>query len=233
MAARSACSWKVANQTAADGHQVSVCVTRSRHILADALRAEIAVTTLNRRRRFEWGAMKNFSRLVRDHKIDVLHAHSRSTLAFLSLAKTMGLIYLPIILHDHYGKIETDPSIPLWFRLWAKYFVHHYVGVYAKLATWAEAAGMPQERISVIENALDLTPFCQAAPLDLRQELGLPGDILIGIVACGLRYEKGIDVLLEAVARCSCRNSITILVAGGTAIGFMPRHAGNKPRPLA
>jgi glycosyltransferase involved in cell wall biosynthesis len=205
---------EIANQSAADGHQVAVCITRSQHILADSLRPEIAVTILNRRRRFEWDGMKNFATLIRDRKIDIIHAHSRSTFAFLSLAKTMRLIHPPIILHDHYG-IETDPSIPLWFRIWAKHFLHHYVGVYSKLAAWAEAAGLPQEKISVIENALDLRPVCQAAPLNLRRELGLPAWVLIGIVAGGIRPEKGIDVLLEALGRCSCRHLIKILVAGG------------------
>jgi glycosyltransferase involved in cell wall biosynthesis len=206
---------EIANQTAADGHQVSVCVTRSQHILADSLRPGIALTTLNRGRRFEWDAMKIFATLIKDQKVEVIQAHSRSTFAFLSLAKTLRLIHPPIILHDHYGSIEIDPSIPLWFRIWAKHFLHHYVGVYSKLATWAEAAGLPQEKISVIENALDLKPVCQAVPLDLRRELGLPAQVLIGIVAGGIRPEKGIDVLLEAVARCSCRHLIKILVAGG------------------
>jgi glycosyltransferase involved in cell wall biosynthesis len=205
---------EIANQTAADGHQVSVCVTRSQCTLAGSLRHEIALTTLNRRRRFEWAAMKNFSRLVKDHKVEVLHAHSRSTLAFLSFNRTLGLINLPIIFHDHYG-IEIDPSIPLWFRLWAKHCLHHYVGVSSKLATWAEAAGIPKERISVIENALELTPFCQASPLDLRREFDIYGDVLVGIVACGIRYEKGVDLLLEAISQCSCRHSIKIMVAGG------------------
>jgi len=206
---------EIANQTAANGHRVSVCVTRSQCTLAAAFQSDIALTTLNRRCRFEWVAMKNFASLINDQKVDILQAHSRSTFAFLSLGKTLGLIHLPIILHDHYGGVEINSSIPLWFRIWAKYFVHHYVGVYAKLATWAEAAGIPKKRISVIENALDLKSFCQAAPLDLRRELGILGDVLIGIVGCGLRYEKGIDVLLEAVARCSCHHSLTILVAGG------------------
>jgi glycosyltransferase involved in cell wall biosynthesis len=206
---------EIANQTAAVGHRVSVCVTRSRRILADSLRPGITLTTLNRGRRFDWAAMKNFATLIKDQKTDVIHVHSRSTFAFLSLAKTLRLIHPPIILHDHYGSIEIDPSIPLWFRIWAKHSLHHYVAVYSKLATWAETAGIPKGKISVIENALDLKPVCQAAPLDLRRELGLPARVLIGIVAGGIRPEKGIDVLLEAVARCSCRHLIKILVAGG------------------
>jgi glycosyltransferase involved in cell wall biosynthesis len=205
---------EIANQTAADGHQVSVCVTRSQCALAGSFRHGIALTTLNRSRRFDWDAFNNFASIIKYQKVEVLHAHSRSTLAFLSFAKTLGLIHIPIIFHDHYG-IEIDPSIPLWFRLWAKHCLYHYVGVYSKLATWAEAAGIPKERISVIENALDLKPLCQASPLDLRREFGIAGDVLIGIVAGGIRYEKGIDALLEAIARSSCRHLITILVAGG------------------
>lgn len=206
---------EIANRSAADGYRVSVCVTRSGCALASTLRPEIGLQVLDRRRRFDWAAIRRFAALVRDQHVDLLHAHGRSTFSFLAMTKSIGLIKAPIVLHDHYGSIEFDTSIPLWFRLWAKRWASHYVGVYTKLVACAEAAGISREKISVIDNALDLSRIQLAAPLDVRKEFGIEDDAAIGIVVGSLRWDKGIDLLLEAVARSSYRRSAKFLIVGG------------------
>lgn len=205
---------EIANSAAADGHEVSVCVTRSGCALADTLRPGIRLWVLGRRNRFDWPAIGRLAALVRDQRVDVLHVHGRSTFSLLALTKSAGLIKAPIVLHDHCG-IELDASVPLWFRFWAKRWASHYVGVYAKLAAWAEVAGISREKTSVIDNALDLSRIQQAVPLDLRKEFGIEDDVPVGIVVGGLRRNKGIDLLLEAVAQSSYCRAAKILVVGG------------------
>ena len=159
--------------------------------------------------------MKRFAGLVEQHRIDLIQAHSRSTLAFLAVLKTLKMIRVPIVFLDHYGKIDIDTSVPGWFRWWGKYCLSHYVGVCEALGAWAQSAGAPPQKISVIENGLDLSPLMQAEPLDLRKELDIPPEVLIGIVVGGLRHEKGTDVLIEAVAQCPRAQTAKILVVGG------------------
>jgi len=159
--------------------------------------------------------MLEFASLVKNRNVNILHAHGRSTFSFLALAKTAGLIRTPIVLHDHFGMIELDTSIPPWFRLWAKRWVTHYVGVCSKLGQWGETAGIPRERISVTNNALEFGRIQGAVPFNIRESLGIPNEIPIGIMVGGQRPEKGLDVLLESVASSKYRDAVKILVVGG------------------
>lgn len=54
---------ELSNQAEQDGHRVAVCVTRSETTLAAGLRPEIDLWVLGRRRRFDFPAMKRFTRI--------------------------------------------------------------------------------------------------------------------------------------------------------------------------
>ncbi|MBI3415667.1 MAG: glycosyltransferase [Verrucomicrobia bacterium] len=206
----------IANATAEDGHAVSVCVTRTEADLGGELRRDVPLWILGRQKRFDWLAMWRFAKKIRADKIELLHAHQRSTFAFLALLKTLGLVRVPIVLHDHFGQIEIDQSVPLWFRAWGRFCVGHYVGVYQRLADWAAAGGVDRSRIDAIGNAQDLRRLQQAPAKDLRREFSIRDDELIGITVAGLRHEKGIHVLLAALAQRTSKRLIKILVVGGT-----------------
>jgi glycosyltransferase involved in cell wall biosynthesis len=147
--------------------------------------------------------------------VDLLHVHGRSTFSFAATVKTLGLNRIPILLHDHYGQIEIDRSVPLWFKLWGRHFVERYVGVYAKLADWAVAAGVPRPKCGAIGNALDLTRVRQAVPVDFKKEFGVAEGERVGLVVAGIRPEKGTAVLLEAIAKLSGGHAVKIVLVGG------------------
>lgn len=204
----------IANASAEQGHRISVCVTRSRTDLAPELSAEINLLTLNRHRRFELTPMRKFAGRISDENVTVLHVHGRSSFAFCALAKSMRMFSRPIILHDHFG-IELNSAVPMWFLLIGKKYVDAYVGVYEKLAVWAASAGIPQDKISVIGNALDLTRFRPQSNNALRDQLDIPTETIVGLVICGIREEKGIDLLINAVALIKDPKPFLIVVAGG------------------
>lgn len=204
---------ELANQTTGDGHQVSVCVTRSQTTLAKDLDGQIKTWVLNRTKRFDWIAMRRFARLVARERVDVLHSHGRSSFSFLALLKTLGAVRQPIVMHDHYG-IEIDSAVPLWFKFWAKREVGHYVGVSQSLSQWAQSAGLLNNRISVIHNVLDLSRIETAASLPIRDELSIACDVPLGIVIGGVCREKGIDVLIDAVTRSKRGRAGKILIVG-------------------
>lgn len=205
----------IANATAADGHRVSACITRAGRDLATNLRPDVPLWVLGRQKRFDWAAMKHFASIVEEQRVDLLHAHGRSTFSFVALVKALGLVRTPILLHDHHGQIEIDSSIPLWFKLWGRHYLERYVGVYAKLGDWAAAAGVPRSKIGVIGNALDLGRIRNASPADLRKEFNVAKNKRVGIVVAGIRPEKGIFVLLEALAKLSHHDAVKIIIAGG------------------
>jgi glycosyltransferase involved in cell wall biosynthesis len=203
----------IANSTSAEGHQVSACATRHGGDLAADLQPEIKFWELRRKRRFDWGALRCFATLAQDSEIDLFHVHGRSTFAFLAFAKALGLIDSPIVIHDHFGN-ESDTSVPYWFRWTSSRWASHYVGVCLKLGSWADNAGIPRDRVSIIQNALDLERIREAPHVTIREELDIRDDIPIGIVVGGLRHAKGIDLLIQAVARSSHSHRAKFLIVG-------------------
>jgi glycosyltransferase involved in cell wall biosynthesis len=220
---------EIANQTLAAGADVSVCVTRGGCDMAAQLKTGVPICVLERTRRLDWAAMRRFARWVQQQKPDVIHSHGRTTLSFLVFVKTLGLIRQPLVMHDHTGKARRDTAAPLWFRALARRRIAHYVGVCAELDAWAERNGIPSERRSLIPGALDLrngangttgSSFGASGPdlrakFDIRREFRVPQDALIGVCLGGVRPEKGIDTLLAAVARSTCRGAFKIVVVGG------------------
>src|SRR5688500_13166482 len=61
------------------GRQVEVCVTRTDTRLASALRPEIRMLVLGRRRTWDLGALFTFARHCLAQSAVVLHAHGRSS----------------------------------------------------------------------------------------------------------------------------------------------------------
>lgn len=204
----------IANATVADGHRVSVCVTRADDTLARELDPRVELLVLRRRGRVDPAALVRLAAWLRRRKIDVVHAHMRSNLVFALALRAMNLVRAPIVFHDHYGTIETDNSIPPWFRV-GRRWIAHYVGVYDRLCEWAGRAGVPAARTTTIPNALDLARLRGAAPVDLRAELGVAPDVPIGVMVGRLRRDKGVELLLEAVARSRHRGRMRVVLVGG------------------
>ena len=222
---------EIANQTDEAGTTVSVCVTRDGLDMTARLNFGIAVLTLARTRRLDWGAMRRLADWVERQNVDVIHSHGRSTFSFLALLTEFGLIRRPLVMHDHYGRAEQDTSLPLWFRAWARRHVAHYAGGCAAMDAWAQRARIPGERRSLICCALDLrhaagsgnanatetsggAANAVAAP-DPRTEFGAPPGVVLGICLGGVRPQKGIDTLLAAAARSRRRGAFRIVVVGG------------------
>ncbi|MBI5256413.1 MAG: glycosyltransferase, exosortase A system-associated [Burkholderiales bacterium] len=77
--------------------------------------------------------------------------------------------------------------------------------------------GVPNERITVIPNAVDVATFAFGAQPDpaLRTKLGLDGAIVLGFAGSFYGYE-GIDLLIEALRRMlPTRPELRVLLVGG------------------
>lgn len=205
----------LANAMAADGQQVSVCLLDNRGLLAEQLRPEVPVHVLARRSPLELPALRRLAALVRQQQVGLLHVHGRRSFLFAALAKAFGRLPVPLLLHDHHGAIEIDPTVPLWFRLWGWRQVDRYVGVSAKLADWAVAGGVPRDKTCVMADALDLNRIEAAPTVDLRAEFGVNPTERVGLVVCGLRREKGILQLLEALSTVVARHPVKVVIVGG------------------
>jgi glycosyltransferase involved in cell wall biosynthesis len=204
----------LANQTVEDGAQASVCITRSAADIAGELDSRIDLCILNRKKRFDSKAMSKFANFVNTRQIDLIHCHGRSSFSLAAFSRAIKDIQSPLLLHDHYGKIEIDTSVPLWFRLWGKKYIAAYVGVSESLGRWAHSAGIRDEKINVIDNALNLARIQKSNSFNIREELKLPDQVLIGVVIAGLRNEKGIDFLIEALSKSKSLSKFYVVVIG-------------------
>lgn len=205
----------IANATVRTGDRVSVCVTRGEVALAAQLDPRIELLVLGRQRRVDdVAAAVRLARWIRAHGVEVLHVHMRSSLKYVLLLRALRAIRVPVVFHDHYGSIEIDPSIPRWFRAGHR-FIAQYVGVHEKLRAWAEAGGMPRAQTTTIENCIDLSRLTSARTVDLRAELGIAAAVPLGLLVASFKREKGIDLMIEAVALARHRRQLRIAVAGG------------------
>lgn len=205
---------EIANATCRKEFNVSVCVTRSTSTLANELNSNPSLYVLKRKSRFDIQGFRSLKAATKAQHVDLFHVHGRSSFSFLAFASIFGIVNVPIILHDHTGWIEVDHSIPLWFRILGKPMIAHYVGVHEKLGQWAQAAGIPSKRISVIENSLDLSRFHNVKSLSTRRELNIEGHQLLGVMVGGSKRQKGFSYLIEALSKCKNRNNIKFLVVG-------------------
>jgi glycosyltransferase involved in cell wall biosynthesis len=212
----------IANRTVADGHRVSVCVTRTTTTLARELDPRIRLLVLGRRTRVSPLALLRLARFVRGERVDVIHAHMRSTVAFVLQLRVSRAIRTPIVFHHHgfalhagttAGTVEIDTSVPTWFRIGQR-FVGHYVGVYDKLTAWARRAGMDVARTSTIPNAIDFARFTGAPVADIRGELGLDAGAVVALLVATVRRDKGIEMLIDALARTAARDRVHVVIAG-------------------
>ncbi len=146
---------------------------------------------------------------------DLVHAHGlRVALIGVLAAQRAGL---PALFTAH--NLLT-PLSPLPRRIFAHigHCAAAVIAVSQAVADTLVAAGVTPEKITVIPNGIDLTPFDAASePVALRTNLGLPAETLLVVAVGRLAPEKGFDVLLQAFPRVvnRCPQARLLLVGGG------------------
>jgi len=201
---------ELANRTVGDGHRASVCVTRAGLALAPRLDPRIEVLVLDRRSRFALRPLARLARWLRDREVTIVHCHGRSSFSLVSVLRAVRAMSQPIVLHDHRG-VQLHPAVPAWFRIAGRGLAAYAAVDRAQLA-WAARAGVPAARTRVIGNAIDM------AALAGRRLTGPPLPAAPGarlIFVGGLRPDKAVDVLLDAIARLTA--PATLFVVGGDA----------------
>ncbi|MFN0173361.1 MAG: glycosyltransferase family 4 protein [Saprospiraceae bacterium] len=99
------------------GIEVEVLTLLAPGALSDQLNAGIKVTSLNRKHRFDKKAFLTYVSIAR--KFDIIHVHMQHNYRYCRLFAWIFGIRTPIILHDHFGKINIAAS--------AKTFLFRYL----------------------------------------------------------------------------------------------------------
>jgi len=166
--------------------------------------------------------------LIREHKPDVINAHSPILVGLPALwaGRRAGI---PVVYEvralwedaavDHGTAKERDTRYRAtrWLETLAMRKVDHVTTICEGLRRELHSRGVPENRITVIPNAVDITEFHASSQRDdaLAAKLGLAGRRVLGFAGSFYAYE-GLDVLLDAVARLAPGHpDLSVLLLGG------------------
>jgi glycosyltransferase involved in cell wall biosynthesis len=146
----------IANVLAKEGHDSHLCVTRKEGLLQQAIAPEVAYLFLKKKGKLGISAVFKLNNYIREHQIEVIHAHSTSTfiavLAFLFLKNKPKLIW-----HDHYGKANDLVHRDVTLLKIASIFFDQVISVNKLLKFWAEKELKCNEVFYLANFAMDTT----------------------------------------------------------------------------
>jgi len=167
--------------------------------------------------------------LARELRPDILHAHSR-VLDALPALRVGRLLGIPVVYEvrafwedaavDHGTHAEWGLRYRLTRALetYALKRVDHVTTICEGLRKDIVARGIPDAKVTVIPNAVDIDKFPLGGPADpaLAARLGLTGATIIGFIGSFYAYE-GLDLLIDALPRILARmpEARLLLVGGG------------------
>ncbi|MCC7044041.1 MAG: glycosyltransferase [Acidobacteria bacterium] len=201
---------------------VVVCYIRDRRddvfSLGDRARAlGIEYAEVLERHSVDPGVLPQLVRLVREHKIDLVHAHEYKTdLLALLLARRTGIVPLATA-HGWTGQSARERYVYYPVDKWLLSRYPRVVAVSTDIRNDLVHHGARPERITVILNAIDPDAFRRetARRSPVRSALGLAdADVVIGAVGRA-EPQKRFDLLLEAMVPVFARHPAVRLVIAG------------------
>jgi len=178
---------------------------------------------------FSWrglaGLIRDVRAIVKEHRIDLVHTHA-------SFSGRLAAVFAGVF-RIVYTKHRMDWDAP---RSWIKKQViaflnrltcHRVIAVSRAVKEDLLLNGMPEEKIELIYNGIDVEEFKeQARAGDPRSELGIGGKRVVGMVA-RLEPEKGHRYFLEAASRVleKFKDVVFVVVGTGSLAGELASEA--------
>ena len=190
-------------------YRTYLCTTRRDGALAGEVASDVGRLRLGRRWRFDAAALGRLAAFVREHDIEILHAHG-SALFVSGLAAMLPPRPL-LVWHDHFGlPLETRSALfdrPLARR------ARGVIAVSEPLADWSRRRlKVPAERVRYVPN------FVCEPPADLSTP-ELPGERGARVVCvANLRPQKDHLTLVRAMARVARGHASAHLLLVGASI---------------
>jgi glycosyltransferase involved in cell wall biosynthesis len=149
---------------------------------------------------FSLESLRRLAAICREHDVKVWHGHDYKTNLFGVLLKPFVGFKLVTTVH---GWVKHTAKTPFYYAIdrWTLPRHEQVIAVSADLYERCRACGVPEDRLHLIENAIDTEDFRRTGPAGLAAgRSGMTaGRLLIGAVG-RLSPEKGFDRLIRAVA---------------------------------
>lgn len=139
----------IANSLAKRGYVSHLCATRRGGPLEQELNPGVAFLSLQRGGRWDVSAVLRLAGYIRNHKIQIIHAHSSSLFIGSLAARLCGC---RLVWHDHYGANKTKKRSNIVYRLFAQNS-DAILSVTSALADWAvKQLKARKERVTYLPN---------------------------------------------------------------------------------
>jgi glycosyltransferase involved in cell wall biosynthesis len=144
-------------------------------------------------------------RLVRQHKVALVHANGATPHQWLF---PVGLCTrLPVVAHLHANYLRRERFSCLLHQ------ATRIVGVSQSVVQPFLEDGVPAGRCAVIHNGIEFDRLSSGQDSGLRRRLGIGEDAVVIAAVGSLIERKGVDLLLQALARL-CNGNIHLVIAG-------------------
>lgn len=188
-----------------------------------AAQRQIDVIRIGKRGAIDWRAVRTLSRLLNDHRIDIIHAHNGRTSILAALAVAMARRGHFVATQHFLHPARTGRSGP---RAMLSSCLHRWVGRRAqKLIAVSQAArremlargDAPSDHITVIPPGISQSrsPDLATDKQEARHALGIGPDVPMVLCAARLEPEKDVISLVRAMARVAKENPTALCVVAG------------------
>jgi glycosyltransferase involved in cell wall biosynthesis len=181
---------------------LALCL-RERGAFAEELAAEGVPVFLHRRpsRGADYFSFLQTARLIRRERIDIVHTHNTDALLSGALGAILSGRRVRVVHTDHARPFPDAWRYMVLERL-LSLRVHRMVGVSTHTTeNLRRYEKIPERKLVTILNGVVAEPFDR--PFDAaakRQALGIPAEAIVFGLGARLTHQKGIDVLIEAMA---------------------------------
>lgn len=150
------------------------------------------------------------SRVLRRMEASVVHTHHIGPLLYGGLAARLAGV--PTVVHTEHDAWHLDAAGRRYLENALLRVVRPHLVADSALVADAMRQALGERPITVVDNGIDTDRFRPADQTYARRVLGLPGGAPIIGTAARLEMVKGVDILMEAVARLP---KVRLAVAGG------------------
>lgn len=177
----------------------------------------IPLHSLSPHKLFPWYAA-SLPALLLGEKFDILHCHLVASNIF---AKPVGRICgIPVILnHDHTNDdYRANDRLRLALDTFSNRFASHLIAVSDSCRRFLiEREGIPAEKITLIQNAIDLNRFNASCGnrADARKSLGLPADVPVVAGVGRLNPQKNFPHFIRIASQVARRHPGTVFLLAG------------------